>query len=174
MKRSRPAGKSLIEMVVMISLLSIVLGLSATSLASLFRLRYTITRDTEHARSIDRLAMRLRQDAHKAIFATAATDCDLTISEDKSIRYSFTTPRIVREVREGAKGEEKIVHRDSFSLPRHSQVTFQTEQIDSSTLLRVVISPENTRLPPRELPRSARIEAAVGIHGTLASSGRQP
>ena len=70
MRRSRPAGKSLLEVVVMISLMSIVLGLSATSLASLFRLRYTITRDTEHARSIDRLAMRLRQDAHEAISAS--------------------------------------------------------------------------------------------------------
>lgn len=174
MKRSRPAGKSLIEMVVMISLLSIVLGLSATSLASLFRLRYTITRDTEHARSIDRLAMRLRQDAHEAVSASVAQECDLTLSKGKSIRYSFATPRIVREVRNGAKGAEKIVHRDSFSLPRHSLVNFQSEQIDSGTLLRVVIEPESTRLPPRELPRRARIEAAVGIHGTLANSGGQP
>jgi hypothetical protein len=46
--------------------------------------------------------------------------------------------------------------------------------MDSGTLVRVVIEPENTRLPPRELPRSARIEAAVGIHGTLAKSGGQP
>lgn len=174
MRRSRPVGKSLLEVVVMISLLSILLGLSATSLASLFRLRYTITRDTEHARSIDRLAMRLRQDAHEAVSASVAEACDLTFSEGKSIRYSFTTPRIVREVREEKEGAEKIVHRDSFSVPRHSVVTFQNEQMESGALLRVVIAPENTRLPPRELPRSARIEAAVGIHGTLAKSGRQP
>ena len=174
MRRCRPAGKSLIEVVVMISLLSIILGLSATSLASLFRLRYTITRDTEQARSIDRLAMRLRQDAHEAISASVADDCDLTFSEGKSIRYSFTTPRIVREVREEKEGAEKIVHRDSFSVPRRSLVTFHREPLESGTLVRVVIQPENTRLPPRELPRSARIEAAVGIHGTQAKSGRQP
>src|SRR6478735_2255858 len=174
MRRCRPAGKSLIEVVVMISLLSIILGLSATSLASLFRLRYTITRDTEQARSIDRLAMRLRQDAHEAISASVADDCDLTFSEGKSIRYSFTTPRIVREVREEKEGAEKIVHRDSFSVPRRSLVTFHREPLESGTLVRVVIEPENTRLPPRELPRSARIEAAVGIHGTQAKSGRQP
>jgi type II secretory pathway component PulJ len=174
MRRSRPEGKSLLEAVVMISLLSIILGLSATSLASLFRLRYTITRDTEHARSIDRLAMRLRQDAHEAVSASVAEGCDLTLGEGKSIRYSFATPRIVREVREGQEGEEKIVHRDSFSVPRHSLATFHSEPLESGTLIRVVIEPENTRLPPRELPRSARIEAAVGIHGTLTKSGRQP
>src|SRR5262245_34178105 len=174
MTRCRPTGKSLLEVVVMISLLSVLLGLSATSLASLFRLRYTITRDTEQARSIDRLAMRLRQDVHEAIAASVADDCDLTLSEGKSIRYSIATPRIVREVREGAKGAEKIVHRDSFSLPRHSTVTFQNEQMDSGTMIRVVIAPENTRLPPRELPRSARIEAALAIHGTPAKNGRQP
>lgn len=173
-KHGRLAGKSLLEVVVMISLMSILLGLSATSLASLFRLRYTITRDTEHARSIDRLAMRLRQDAHDAQSASVAEGCDLTISKGKSIRYSFNTPRIVREVCQAEEGQEKIVHRDSFSVPRRSVVTFQTDQIDSGTLLRVVIEPENTRLPPRELPRSAHIEAAVGIHSTLANSGRQP
>ena len=118
--------------------------------------------------------MRLRQDAHEGVSVSVADGCDLTLSEGKSIRYSFAPPRIVREVREKDEGEEKIVHRDSFSVPRHSLVTFQNEQMDGGTLLRVVIEPENTRLPPRELPRSARIEAAVGIHGTLAKIGRQP
>jgi type II secretory pathway component PulJ len=174
MRRCHPAGKSLIEVVVMISLLSILLGLSATSLASLFRLRYTISRDTEQARSIDRLAMRLRQDAHEAVAVSVSDGCDLTLGEGQSIRYSFAARRIAREVREGEKGQEKIVHRDSFSLPRHSAVTFQTDRLESGTLLRVIIAPESTRLPPRELPRSARIEAAVGIHGTLAKVGGQP
>ena len=101
MRRSRSAGKSLIEMLVMISMLSIVLGLSATSLATLFRSAHTITRDTEQARSIDRLAMRLRTDAHEAVSASVAEDCNLTLADGRSIRYSFTAPRIVREVREG-------------------------------------------------------------------------
>jgi len=170
MRHSRPAGKSLIEMLVMISILSIVLGLSATSLATLFRLRHTITRDTEQARSIERLAMRLRTDAHEADSAAVAEDCNLTLPSGRSIRYSYTAPRIVREVR----GGEKIVHHDSFSLPRHTKVIFQSEQLGMGSLLRIIIEPETTKLPPRELPRAARIEAAVGIHGALATSRRQP
>ena len=170
MRRSRPAGKSLIEMLVMISILSIVLGLSATSLATLFRLRHTITRDTEQARSIERLAMRLRTDAHEAVSASIAEDCNLTLPDGRTIRYSFTAPRIVREVHDG----EKTVHHDSFSLPRHTKVTFEVEQPGTGSLLRIVIEPEKTQLPPRELPRAARIEAAVGIHGPLVTNGRQP
>jgi hypothetical protein len=172
--RHRPSGKSLIEMLVMISILSIIMGLSATTLASLFRLRHTITRDTEQGRSIDRLATRLRADAHEAVSAVVADDCILKLTDGRSIRYSFTSPRIVREVREQKQDREEVVHRDSFSIPRRSGVTFQSEQSGTGSLVRIVIEPENTRLPPRELPRTARIEAAVGIRGPLATDGGQP
>ena len=174
MKHHRPAGKSLVEMLVMISILSIIMGLSATTLASLFRLRYTITRDTEQARSIDRLATRLRADAHEALSATLAEDCVLKLNDGRSIRYSFTSPRIVREVRERKQDREEIVHRDSFSVPRRSLVAFQSEKAGTGSLVRILIEPENTKLPPRELPRTARIEAAIGIHGPLATDGGQP
>lgn len=174
MRHHRPAGKSLIEMLVMISILSIIMGLSATTLASLFRLRYTITRDTEQARSIDRLATRLRADAHEAVSAVVAEDCVLKLTDGRSIRYSFTAPRISREVREKKQDREEVVHRDSFSVPRRSLVAFQSEKTGAGSLIRIVIEPENTKLPPRELPRTARIEAAVGIHGTLATDGGTP
>jgi type II secretory pathway component PulJ len=170
MKRSRPAGKSLIEMLVMISILSIVLGLSATSLATLFRLRYTITRDTELARSIERLSTRLRTDAHEAASVSLSENCNLTLRDGRTIRYSFAAPRIVREVRDG----NKTIHHDSFSLPRHSKVAFASEPFGTSSLLRIVIAPDSTTLPPRELPRAASIEAAVGIHASPAKSEGQP
>jgi hypothetical protein len=166
---SRRTGKSLIEALVIISMMSVIIGLAATSLGSLFKLRYVMVRDAEQAASLDRLAMRLRLDAHEANSASAENGYLLSFTDGRSIQYSFATPRIVREVRR----DEKVVHRDTFSLPRHALATFDDETI-SRGLLRVMIKPEQTKLPPRELPRTAVIEAAFGIHGDLALNGGQP
>ena len=165
--RQARAGKSLIETLVMISMLSLVLALSATSLATLFRLRHMITRDSESAASIERLALRLRLDAHEAVSADASDGCVFTLADGRSVRYRFTAPRMTREVdRDGT-----VIHRDSFLLPRHSIATFQTEPLGGGTLIQLVIKPAETRLPPRELPRTATIEAVVGLHRALARAG---
>jgi Tfp pilus assembly protein FimT len=158
----------LIETLVIISLMSIVLGMAATSLASLFRLRYVMMRDTEQAAALDRLAMRLRVDAHEAVSAKTENGFRLGFADGRSVQYFVAAGRIVREVR----GDDKLIHRDTFLLPRNTLTTFDDDSI-SQGLLRVVIKPEQTKLPPRELPRTAVIEAAVGIHGALAR-GKAP
>ncbi len=167
--QARRDGKSLIEALIIISLMSVIIGLAATSLGSLFRLRYVMVRDAEQAMSLDRLAQRLRLDAHEAVSATAENGYRLNCADGRSIQYSFAAPRIVREVRR----DEKVVHRDTFSVPRHALATFDDDSI-SRGLLRVIVKPEQTKLPPRELPRTAVIEAAVGIHGDLATIGGRP
>jgi Tfp pilus assembly protein FimT len=166
---SRRYGKSLIEALIIISLMSIIIGLAATSLASLFRLRYVMVRDAEQAASLDRLAMRLRLDAHEAISAAAENGYLLKSADGRTIQYSFAAPRIVREVRR----DDKLIHRDSFPLQRYALATFDDDSL-SRGLLRVMIEPEQTKLPPRELPRTAKIEAALSIHGQLARSGGRP
>jgi hypothetical protein len=163
---SRRCGKSLIEALIIISLMSVIMGLAATSLASLFRLRYVMVRDAEQAASLDRLAMRLRLDAHEAVLADVENGCLLRLADGRTIQYSFAAPRIVREVRR----DDKVVHRDTFSLPRLTLTAFEQEEFGAGRLLRVAISPEPTKLPRRELPRTAVIEAAVGIHGALAKA----
>jgi len=165
----RRCGKSLIEALIIISLMSVIIGLAATSLGSLFRLRHVMVRDAEQAMSLDRLALRLRLDAHEAASVAAESGYRLDFADGRSIRYSFAAPRIVREVRR----DEKIVHRDTFLVPRNALVTFDDDSI-SRRLLRVIVKPEQTKLPPRELPRTAAIEAAVGIHGGLAMNGGRP
>ncbi len=168
---SRRDGKSLIEALVIISMMSIIIGLAATSLASLFRLRYVMVRDAEQAASLDRLAHRVRLDAHEATSATNDNGFLLTFADDRSIQYSFATPRIVREVRAGGE----LVHRDTFSLPRYTLATFEfDDSLPGRKLLRVALKPEPTKLPPRELPRTATIAAALGIHGALARNEGQP
>ena len=164
--RAQRCGKSLIEALVVISLMSIILGLAVTSLGSLFRLRYVMVRDAEQAASLDRLAMRLRLDAHEAVSTQLQNSCLLEFADGRTIQYSFAAPRIVREVRR----EGKVVHQDTFSLPRQSLTTFDEEKFGSGRLVRISIQPEQTKVPRRELPRTAVIEAAVGIHGTLVKA----
>jgi Tfp pilus assembly protein FimT len=166
MRCSRRAGKSLVEALVIISLMSVIMGLAATSLASLFRLRYVITRDAEQAASLDRLSMRLRLDAHEANSVAVDNGCILNFADGRSIQYFIAAPRIVREVRR----VDQVAHRDTFSLPRHTVVTFEEEAVATGQLVRILVKPEETKLPPRELPRAAVIEAAVGIHGSLAKA----
>jgi hypothetical protein len=162
-------GKSLIEALIIISLMSVIIGLAATSLATLFRLRYVMVRDTEQAAALDRLALRLRLDAHEATSAAADNGYLLKFADGQSIRYSFAAPRVVREVRR----DDELVHRDTFLMPRHALATFDEDSIGRG-LLRFSIKPEQTKLPPRELPRTATIEAAVDVHGKLATNGGHP
>jgi|1185.fasta_scaffold446217_1 hypothetical protein len=163
-------GKSLIELLVIISILSIVTGMSATSLAALYRVHRRQARDVEQALAIDRLAARLRTDAHEAVSAAVDGDCTLGLPDERSIRYSFEATRIVRQVMR----DEAVLHRDTFLMPRDAIVACEKEQVGSGTLIRLSIRPGELKLPARELPRSATIEAAIGLQPSMAQIARQP
>src|SRR5688572_12341718 len=57
------SARTLIEVVVIISRLSVVMGLSVSSLGTLFRIRQQVQRDSEQGAAINRMATRLRSDA---------------------------------------------------------------------------------------------------------------
>jgi type II secretory pathway pseudopilin PulG len=170
-QQSRPRrGRSLLEAVVMISILSIVVGLSTTSLATLFRFRRQQQRDTEQAVALDRLAMRLRSDAHDATSASLDDGCTLALADGRTIRYAAQSQRIVREIRD----EETTAHRDTFALPYNATVTFTREGQSPGGLIRLTIGQSESPRFTRDLPRTATIEAAIGLHPTLAQTAREP
>ena len=94
MSRSR-RGKSLLELMVILSILSVVLALSATSLTTLFRLGRQLSRDIEQGAALDRLAARWRLDAHQATSVAVDGLCTFTLTDGRTIQYSFSAPRIV-------------------------------------------------------------------------------
>src|SRR5262249_16177112 len=59
MRRKRTSGKTLLEAVIIISMMGLVVGLAATSLATLFRLRQQMSHDSEQATALARLSTRL-------------------------------------------------------------------------------------------------------------------
>jgi type II secretory pathway component PulJ len=166
MKRRQRLGKTLLEMVVIISIMSIVVGMSATSLAAVFRLRQQMSRDGEQAAALARLNLRLRQDAHEAKSMSIQEGCELQLADGRDIHYRFEAPNVFREVHQAGA----VVHRDRFLMPRSSTAEFQANA-EEPRLLRLVIQP--VELPGRklEMPRRATIEAAVNTRPALAGTG---
>jgi len=167
---NKRSGKSLIEALVLITLLTIALGMSTTSLATLFRIHRLIRADAEQAAALARLATQFRSDAHEAVSSSIDDHCVLTLADGRTIHYSREAPRLVRQVRRG----DKVLHRDTFIMAKSAAVTFEREGDTESGLVRLSIVPMQLTLPKREIPRSATIEAAIGLHGDLAQIARQP
>ncbi len=167
---SRRTGKTLLEMVVIISIMGLVIGMSATGLATLFRLRQQLTRDSEQARSLARLGTRLRLDAHEAAGVAMDEGCLLTFPDGRTILYSINAPNIVRELkRDGA-----VVHRDRFLLARSAAAEFSVEGGSANGLVRLHIRPIEVRGRKSEMPRTTTIEAVIGLNRALAQVERQP
>ena len=172
------SARTLIEVVVIISLLSIVMGLSVTGLGTLFRVRQQVQRDSDQAAAINRLATRFRSDAHEALSVGNAlrgvpgTDegFNFTLPDGRTIHYTFVTPSIIRQVRR----DTTVLHHDTYRLYREVNVT--CEEVDSvpKRLIRLSIRPAESRLPPRDIPRTATIEAAVGLNSSLGQIARSP
>lgn len=163
-------GKSLLEAVILISILSIVLGMSATSLVTLFRLRSRFSRDAEQALTLDRLAVRLRSDAHEAVSASLEDGCTLALADGRTIHYAYAAPSMIRQV----KRDTAVLHHDTYLLPRHAEVAFENVENAEKRLVRLSIRPGEFRLPARELPRGATIEAAVGLNPLVMQTARRP
>jgi type II secretory pathway pseudopilin PulG len=157
----RRQGKSLVEMLVIIAVLSVVLMGAVTTLVTLLRIERQIHRDLAQGQALARLASRVRTDAHQAVAATTAGDCDLTLANGRTIHYAFDAPRIVREVRRGSAVE----HRDGFPLPAGAEVAFSLADEAGGKLLRLSIAAADTSTTAHAVPvRPTSIEAVVNLH----------
>src|SRR5262245_5153062 len=97
----RPAGKSLIELLVIITLLSIVMSLAATTLSVLFRTQQRLSRQEHESVALARLTTLLRSDAHQAVGCEVGQVCTLTLPDDQTVSYSADASEICRQVRHG-------------------------------------------------------------------------
>ena len=170
MSRSRKSGKTLLEAVIIISMMGLVVGLAATSLATLFRLRQQMSRDSEQAAALARLSTRLRLDAHEAVAVAINDGCLLTLSDGRMVQYAFAAPRITREV----KRDTTVVHRDRFLLPKSAAAEFSGDGNLPTAIVRLSIRPVEVKTRRTEMPRTKTIEAVVGLNRALAQTERQP
>jgi type II secretory pathway pseudopilin PulG len=157
---TRRRGKTLVEMLVLISVLTIILGLVATSLIVLFKTDRQVRRDLEQVTALARLSSKFRADAHAADSCQVAEACDLALPDGRVVRYAAGPERITREVRRG----DAVEHRDAFLLPATATAKFELPDETQGRLVRLTIAAaENSDRPYLTAVRPATIEAAVGL-----------
>lgn len=169
MKRCR-TGKTLLELMVVITLVSGALGLCAVTLTALFRTELQLRRDREQQFISARLAELWRADAHAAVACQAGEDCRFQLADGRTIRYAIDGPRVRREVTRGDKPE----HRDSFAVPASAGVTLAIREQDDRELAVLTIRAQRSDRAYATPTRAATIEAIVNLHGQTPSVEAQP
>ena len=166
-------GFTLIELLAVMTIASVIFSVLGMSIFALHRTQTRVQNDAHTAATLAELARRLRADAHAATAvspdaaeadAEAADGGGLVLEYDNGRRviYEFDSAghRIQRRVTEG----EKVVHRDSFVLPRGAEVRWTMPEEDEPPLAAVVISrPRGREKAAADSPRRTRIEAVVGL-----------
>jgi len=152
-------GKSLLEVMVIISILSVVFGASTTTLAALLRLERQFRRDTEQGTSLARLAAHFRCDAHQATSCQVAAGCKFTLPGGEEIDYSAAEREVIREVRRSGALE----HRDGFVLPPGAVIRFESGDQSGGVLARLTIRPTGEPVSGSPAVLATTIDAAVGL-----------
>ena len=116
----RQNGFTLIEMVVAISMISVMLTLAGMTFHLILRAEKSVSQSFVTERSISRLAIQFRDDVHRAEAGTINNDSqssrselNLDIASGSGIRYAVTTDGLARILVE----DGTIVARDDFRLP---------------------------------------------------------
>jgi len=153
------SGKSLVELMVVISVVSVVLAACTTTLAALLHLERQFRRDAEQTTTLARLATRIRSDAHQASGLQAGETCVLSLPGGEAIHYALDGRAITRIVRRG----EAIVHRDAFRLPGDAAIAFQAVEQSGGQLLRLTIRSSGRPVRGSPAVQATTIDAAIGL-----------
>jgi len=91
-----PAGFTLIEVLVALTITSVMLAATALTLGTLFRSERNIRNELEHAQMVSRLAAHMRRDAHEASSAVIEDGILRFASPSGLVEYRREPRRIVR------------------------------------------------------------------------------
>jgi len=168
--RQRSRGTTLVELLVVISVCSVIMSASGVLLHGMYR----ADKDTRQAIAIDasvaRFSLQFRRDSHVADEVSVVNEAGgktagivFRAAGQPSTEYRWQGTDVARTVKES----DKIVHRDSFRFGPGTSVTWQLPP-SGSRLVAVQIS----RVPRRGVKMDSilqqRIEAVIG----LAYAGR--
>jgi type II secretory pathway pseudopilin PulG len=168
--RQRSRGTTLVELLVVISVCSVIMSASGVLLHGMYRADKETRQAIATDATVARFSLQFRRDAHASDEVSLVTDTGgktagvmFRATGQPSTEYRWQGTEIIRTVKES----DKPVHRDSFRFGVGTSVTWQLPP-SGSQLVAVQIS----RLPRRgvkmdSLPQR-RIEAVIG----LAHAGR--
>jgi prepilin-type N-terminal cleavage/methylation domain-containing protein len=159
-------GFSLIEVMVTISIGSLVLISVGVALTSLFRAESSLREQTLQSSIRSRFELEMRTDLHQAISVEplpgteAAQGFMLKGPNARRIEYRIQESQIQRT----AFDQETLKHRDGFRLPRYTTATYRIAQENGQSILSLDFSrrPDSTHAPPSAAIED-RIVAAIGL-----------
>jgi type II secretory pathway component PulJ len=168
---TRRNGKTLVEMLMLMSVLSVIIATVAMTLIALMKTDRQIRRDLDQQTTLARLSDKFRTDAHAAKSCQVGKSCDLTLADGRLILYSVGPRQIAREVRRG----ETVLHQDSFLLPADAAISFVLPADTGGRLvqLRIDAAPGSDRAYLAPI-RPTLIEAAIGLSIAPATKEAQP
>ena len=144
-KRNRTCGYSLIELLVVITVLASLLGLCVGTLHLLMKLDRAGRDASDEAADLFRLARDFRADVHAATDAEppspSAERFSLALGEGRTVDYAIRPGAITRLVRLG----DRVVGRESYRRPAKAPASFDVVRHEGSppiAVLRVVLLPE--------------------------------
>lgn len=167
MRRSdRRRGYSLIECIVLISVLSALIGLSAGTIQLLLKLDRAGRAASEEAVALARLARDFRDDAHEAPPVDPpgrSTDrVVLTLSESKTVEYTIRPGDVLRTVRQG----EKVLRHETYRRPARASARIDVA-IDGPRPIASMVFDRPSSDRDISAYHDYRIEAELGKHGRL-------
>ena len=159
--RRRP-GYALIELLVLITAMTVMLGLCAGMIHLLLKLDRVGLTASDEAADMARLGHDFRADAHAAPPEGPRTKTDdkftLTIAPGQAVDYEIRPGDILRTARDG----DKVRRRETYRRPERSSVRFELTTDGPSPIASLIIAGErgeNESRPGREF----RIDAAIGL-----------
>ncbi len=170
--RGRRGGWALLELLVVITAATALLGLAAGLIHQMLKIDGAERSRVVVAADLERLAHDLRSDAHSAarLAESAPGRVILALAESRSVEYTVRGREILRTARRG----EKVDHREQYRLPATTVARFESTGDRAGSLIAVVVTADpaaSKGRPPEAGYRDYRIEAAVGRDGRLTGGG---
>jgi type II secretory pathway pseudopilin PulG len=167
--RTRRAGASLTEVMVVVTIASMLLSLTATLLGSAMRVDSQLREQREVQMALARLGTRLRADVHAAGSAelvaaenegVPGNGCQLTTGDGDAIHYQRQADGIVREIRSG----DAVKHRDLFRLHRQTVAQFALDEFAGRSRLTLEFRAASDSPEPATGQSLGAIEVMIGLH----------
>jgi prepilin-type N-terminal cleavage/methylation domain-containing protein len=162
----RRRGFTLVEMTVVVSLASIVLGGVAVLLQGIWRAERSVANHRTNMAAMFRIGELFRDDVHAGKFTDAALppngppvdEIAFVLPGDRTVEYSSSDAQIERIVRV----KEEVVHQDTFSLPAGSTAGWHLADQEPYRVTLLITIPQGAKqLDPAD-KRIIRIDATMG------------
>lgn len=173
------SGYTLVEVLVVVTITSLILTSVGVTLSSLFRVEGQLRSGGAEQAILGRLTLQLRGDAHRATAAEPLRGAEsdqgfvLRLPDDATAEYRVTSRGVRRTLQRGDQRE----HHELFRLAQGGEARADIRREADATIVTLRIdrrsSPEPRGIVPaaRQAVASTCIEAVVGLNRFLAQGG---